>query len=434
MSEVIYACILALYPRRFREAYGEDAMQVFRDRARDETGVMGRLRLWMDIFWDVVGSLIREHRRAAFPLASVIPSEVREGIPGFHFVGSEAPSGGSLFLAGVLSVATFASLIFSAVHGHNRSISYAAAVWEEVAPDSDQQRVIDVVIKHIKQYYFDPQVAQKIADVLLAYQEQGDYDAMDGETLAASLTKQIRDDSNDMHLEVVYSEETLPNGPREPSADEEASYRKWLKQTNCSFETVKLLPHNIGYLKLDSFADVSVCKSEALDAMATLNHADAIIFDLRDNRGGDGNMVSFIASYLFDHPEFLYDPRSTPTLQSWMQPRAGSRLTDKPAYVLTSNTTISAAEQFAYDLKMLRRVKIVGEKTRGSAHAGVFYRIDDHFGMGIPRVKAFNPFSANDWEGTGVAPDVPVKAPDALQTAEKLAEGNVRRALDPNPR
>ena len=40
--------------------------------------------------------------------------------------------------------------------------------------------------------------------------------------------------------------------------------------------------------------------------MASLNHADAIIFDLRDNSGGFPDMVSLIASYLFDHPEYMY--------------------------------------------------------------------------------------------------------------------------------
>jgi len=39
-----------------------------------------------------------------------------------------------------------------------------------------------------------------------------------------------------------------------------------------------------------------------------LNDADAVIFDLRDNRGGFPSMVSLIAAYLFDHPEYLYCP------------------------------------------------------------------------------------------------------------------------------
>jgi C-terminal processing protease CtpA/Prc len=157
--------------------------------------------------------------------------------------------------------------------------------------------------------------------------------------------------------------------------------------------------------------------------MASLNGADAIIFDLRDNRGGFENMVSLLASYLFDHPEYMYSPRQAPTEESWTRsPVAGNKLADKPVFVLTSASTWSGAECFSYDLKMLKRATLVGETTRGGAHAGVFHRIDDHFGMGIPEVKAVNPFGKADWEGIGVEPDVKVKAADALETARRLAE------------
>jgi C-terminal processing protease CtpA/Prc len=42
--------------------------------------------------------------------------------------------------------------------------------------------------------------------------------------------------------------------------------------------------------------------------------------------------------------------------------------------------------------------------------------------MGILEVRAINPFSNSDWEGTGVEPDVKVAAADALETAQALAE------------
>jgi C-terminal processing protease CtpA/Prc len=75
---------------------------------------------------------------------------------------------------------------------------------------------------------------------------------------------------------------------------------------------------------------------------------------------------------------------------------------------------------------MLKRATIVGEKTGGAAHSGVFHRLDDHFGMGIPETAPINPFAEPGWEGTGVTPDIPVKAADALEKAEKLARGRRR--------
>ena len=130
-----------------------------------------------------------------------------------------------------------------------------------------------------------------------------------------------------------------------------------------------------------------------------------------------------IAAYLFDHPEYMYNPRENTTERSWtLSPVPGNRLADKPAYVLTSARTFSGAEHFSYDLKMLKRATLVGETTGGGAHSGVFHRIDANFGMGIPEARPINPFSKADWAEIGVEPDVKVKAEDALETAQKLAE------------
>jgi C-terminal processing protease CtpA/Prc len=76
---------------------------------------------------------------------------------------------------------------------------------------------------------------------------------------------------------------------------------------------------------------------------------------------------------------------------------------------------------------MLKRITLVGETTGGGAHSGVWYRIDDHFGMGIPETKPINPYSTPDWEGTGVEPDVKVKAADALSTAVNLAQTKLQK-------
>jgi hypothetical protein len=294
---------------------------------------------------------------------------------------------------------------------------------------AERKRLMNAVIDNLKRHYIDPQVARKMADALLAHNKNGDDDAVtDGRAFAELLTRQMREVSHDMHLEVVYSQSPLPDLLTEPSPEDLARYRKELEQDNCTFKKVEILPNNIGYLKLNAFPDPSMCQATARAAMASLNHADAIIFDLRDNRGGEPSMTALMAAYLFDHPEYWYNPRENTTEQSWtLSPVPANRLADKPVYVLTSARTFSGAEQFCYDLKMLKRATLIGEKTGGAAHAGVFHRIDDHFGMGIPEVKTINPFSKTDWAETGVEPDVKVKAADALETAKKLAESKLQR-------
>jgi Peptidase family S41/N-terminal domain of Peptidase_S41 in eukaryotic IRBP len=294
---------------------------------------------------------------------------------------------------------------------------------------AQRQLVIDGAIANVKAHYVDRDVAQKVAEALRAHQKNGDDDAAtDGTAFADLLTRQMREVSHDMHLMMVYSQAKIPDRQPEPAPEELARYRTAMEQGNCTFKKVEILPHNIGYLKLNSFPDPSVCQSTATAAMASLNQADAVIFDLRDNTGGYPQMVVLIASYLFDHPEYFYNPREETTRRSWTaSPVPGNKLADKPVYVLTSSSTLSGAAQFSYDLKMLKRATLVGETTRGGAHAGVFHRIDDHFGVGIPETKAINPFSTADWAGVGVEPDVKVKAADALKAAQKLAENNLRK-------
>ncbi len=475
MSEKIYALLLRLFPSHFRKTYGNEALQLFRDRARDEKGFTSRIRLWLDLFADLAISLPREYFYAEPELLAASGRRLG-GTPSFYFIGDESPRPGALLLGTVLSLTallTFSSLLS---HGGNHRPRVATAHQRQraAAPPSstsahpadsqstpqpqdvasamqpmqgdatapmatavsrgnldaaERQRVVDGAIANLKRHYIFPDIAQKMADALLAHQKHGDDDAMtNAETLANQLTKQMRDVSHDMHLELVYSQAPLPEHPPEETPEALARYREEMEQSNCTFEKVEILPHNIGYLKLNSFPDRSVCQPTATAAMTSLNNADAIIFDLRDNRGGMPDMVALTAAYLFDHPEYFYNPRENTTQGSWTHsPVPGNKLADKPAYVLTSARTISGAEQFCYDLKMLKRATLVGETTGGAAHSGVWHRIDDHFGMGIPETNPINPFSMPDWAVIGVDPDVKVKAADALATAVKLAQSKLQK-------
>ena len=139
-------------------------------------------------------------------------------------------------------------------------------------------------------------------------------------------------------------------------------------------------------------------------------------------------MVMFLAAYLFDHPQYLYNPRENTTRQSWtVSPVPGGNLANKAIFLLTSGRTASAAEQFSFNLKMLGRATIIGETTRGRAHAGVFHRIEDHFGIAIREARPINPYGSDDWEGVGVEPHVKVPEATALEHARKLADKVIRR-------
>ena len=296
---------------------------------------------------------------------------------------------------------------------------------------AERRRVIDGAITELKAFYIFPDVGQKMADALLMHEHRGDDDAeTDGQMFASLLTMQMREVSHDKHLRMVFQPEGSITSLG-PSAAEQARYRNDMRRGNCTFKKVTTLAHGIGYVKFDGFPEASICRSTVARVMTSLNGSDALIFDLRENHGGDPHMVAWVASYLFDkrtHLNDIYNRTRDRTEQFWTQsPVPGNRLANKPVYVLTSTETFSGAEEFCYDLKNLKRATLIGETTGGGAHPAGPHRIDERFTIIVPDSRPINPISKSDWEGTGVAPDVKVNAEDALKTAEALAAKKLRR-------
>lgn len=59
------------------------------------------------------------------------------------------------------------------------------------------------------------------------------------------------------------------------------------------------LAGNIGYVDFRAFMPPSIAGDTASAAMNFLAACDAVIFDMRQNGGGDPAMVAFITTYLF---------------------------------------------------------------------------------------------------------------------------------------
>ena len=234
-----------------------------------------------------------------------------------------------------------------------------------------RKQVIDGIGADLTEYYIERRwpADGRCAD---GAREAGDYDAItDGDAFAARLTTDLQEVSHDKHLRVDFNPFKMPPRP-EPTPEDEARFHQQMEHDNCAFDKVEILPNNIGYIKFDGFMDASFCGPTVVAAMGFVAHTDAIIFDLRQNGGGQPAMVTLIASYLFDKPTHLidiYNRKEDSTTQNWtLSYLPGPRLTKQPVFVLTSKRTFSGAEEFAFDLKNQKRATIVGETTGGGAH------------------------------------------------------------------
>ena len=104
-------------------------------------------------------------------------------------------------------------------------------------------------------------------------------------------------------------------------------------------------------------------------------------------------MVALVSSYLFDgrtHLNDLWTRSTNATEEFWTRDSVAGRRYGggKPVFVLTSARTFSGAEEFAYNLKTLKRATIVGETTGGGAHPVRGRRINEHFMIGVPFARA----------------------------------------------
>ena len=304
-----------------------------------------------------------------------------------------------------------------------------------------RQQVLDGAIEHMQRGYIFEDVAAKMAAALRAHAKAGAYDAItSGADFATVLTTHLREVSKDKHLRIVYNPAGIA-GVQPPTTEEERTRRAAAERRgNYGLHRVELLDGNVGYIELRGFSGSQEAGGAVAAAMNLLANTDALIFDLRRNGGGSPVTIGFISSYLFDKRVHLNDffVRETGRRQSFHTSETidGRRYGQtKPVYILTSNRTFSAAEEFTYNLKNLKRAVIVGETTGGGAHPGGVRRITDHFGIWLPTGRAINPITGTNWEGVGIAPDIAVAAAEALRAAQLDALKKIRTtATDPGHR
>lgn len=301
--------------------------------------------------------------------------------------------------------------------------------------------VIDRVLAELNNRYVFPDVAKKMETEIRARAAKKEYENV---TSARDFAKRLTDDlqsvSRDKHLRVAYSYEPIPirRETGEPTAEERESSTRSLKRINYGFEKVERLPGNIGYVDLRGFFDPETGAETVRAAMNFVANTDALIFDLRQNGGGDPAMVALISSYLFGekpvHLNDLYWREGNRTEEFWTKPAAAAvKFADKDVYVLTSQRTFSGAEEFSNNLKALKRAVIVGETTGGGANPGTIFRLSEHFRAFVPTGRAVNPITKSNWEGTGVEPDVKVPKEYAMKTAYLMALGkSLEKATDDN--
>ncbi len=304
----------------------------------------------------------------------------------------------------------------------------------------DQAAIIKSIVDGLKKTYVFPEVADQMAQHLQERLAAGVYDNYGNlEAFCGVLTEDLQSISHDKHLRVGWQPPSDDGAERPSDEERRARFIIESRRNNFCFERVERLPGNIGYIKLNCFAEAEIAGATAVAAMTFLAHTEALIFDLRDNGGGHPSMIQLISSYLFEEPQHLnsfYIRRTDSMKQFWTQAHVeGTRLSTVPVYVVTSGSTFSGAEEFAYNLKSMKRATIVGQTTGGGAHPVDSLEIEGYdVVVSLPYGRAVNPITDTNWEGTGVQPDIETTVTRALDTAHLKAVETLQEAATSDQR
>ncbi len=285
--------------------------------------------------------------------------------------------------------------------------------------------LIDAALEQLCRKYVFPDKAAAAAEVI----RSRDYSGLSEEELCEKLTADLFELCADKHLRVrVRARELQEGGQSEEAA--EAAWREYLRTTNYRIARVERLDGNVGYLDLRGVPDPANGAKAVAAAMELVSNTDALIIDLRKNRGGSPDGVIFWCSYFFKdeetHLNSIYDGETKQTKQYWSLAWVpGSRYLDKPVYVLVSNFTFSAGEELCYNLQAQKRAVLIGQTTRGGAHPTDSFPLSDTVEITVPVARSINPVTGTNWEGVGVAPDISVPSEEAFDLAYRKALADV---------
>lgn len=306
------------------------------------------------------------------------------------------------------------------------SITNLTAQNKEIT-EKEKSEIVQLISEHLLETYVELDVAKEMTSTLKSNIMSNKYKLItDPDAFSKIVTQDLQIVSKDLHLKLNFEPKKIAQNkrvmPEEMKMKRQKMMATKLAEINYGFIEVKVLNGNIGYLNLRMFADIKYAKDTATAAMSFLSNTNAIIIDLRTNRGGVPSMIQLLSSYFTEAKPVLlsnfYERKTNSKTQLFtFETVAGKRMTNKPLYILTSEKTFSAAEAFTYSLKHLDKAVVVGEITKGGANRTMRFNLNEDFTISVPYIKAINPITKSNWEGKGVQPTIETTAKEAYVKA-----------------
>ena len=266
------------------------------------------------------------------------------------------------------------------------------------------------------------------------------YDAADPRALSERITDDMRSVTHDKHLGVRFDPQSAAHLSDRPGDKPDAATMTYFarqdRARNHGVTELRLLDGNVRVMTYDGFMWDGPASASAIDnAVDFLRGGDAAIIDIRHNGGGSPEASAYLASQFVPPGQKLvtFYLRNDPPTSSYSVKVRGKLLTGIPVYVLTSDHTASAAEEFSAHVARLKFATLVGETTAGAAHRNEINPLPGGYVISISIGRPELPGGGN-WEGRGLAPQIAVAADRALDAAHAAALGVLAAKAKPEDR
>ena len=275
---------------------------------------------------------------------------------------------------------------------------------------SDKQNMVDIMSDTLCKKYISHKKAQKLIQMLNTFSQQNTPN--NSKLWAEELNDRLYQISKDHHLLLWYTE---------PNKKQGVIFKK---ENNYGFHSFKTLPGDIAYIRLDEFSTHKQAFDLVDASMIMAQSSNALISDLRYNRGGSGALVCQFLGYFFEKRTSIntYRFRYKKTVHTYKTNKIAKKRQwlGKKLYVLTGPQTASAAEIFVNAVKTFNKGTIIGNTTAGLGNVADIQVLTHGLSLLFTHGYDEPPKPGKNWDGIGIEPNIHCADENALALAHKL--------------
>ncbi len=169
--------------------------------------------------------------------------------------------------------------------------------------------------------------------------------------------------------------------------------------------------HKVGYVKIDTFNEKTPAQFQKLVNDLISRGADSLIFDIRDNLGGEMTSLESVLDFIIGAGDIVYATYKDKE-EVVIKTTEADKIT-MPIAVLVNKNTASASELFAFALREHSNAQIIGEQTFGKGVMQYTHKLSNGGAIRLT-VANLKTSESGDYNKIGIKPHYDIKIPEGI--------------------